>query len=75
VLSVSIIIIALMMEAAGSSETVVNFYQTPWRNNPEDGHLHTHCRENLKSHICIILHFNGSMIHTIAARLMEKVVI
>jgi hypothetical protein len=28
-------IIALMMEAAGTSETSVNFYQTTWRNNPE----------------------------------------
>jgi hypothetical protein len=28
------------MEAAGTFETLVNFYQTPWRNNPEDSHLH-----------------------------------
>jgi hypothetical protein len=28
---------------------VVNFYQTTLRNNPEDGHLHTSRRENLKS--------------------------
>jgi hypothetical protein len=33
--------IALMMEAANSSETPVNFYQTTGRNNPEDGHFHT----------------------------------
>jgi hypothetical protein len=25
-------------------------YQTIWRNNPEDRHLHTRRRENLKSH-------------------------
>jgi hypothetical protein len=27
------------MEAASASETSVNFYQTPRRNNPEDSHL------------------------------------
>jgi hypothetical protein len=31
--------IALMMEAASTSETLANFYQTTWRNNPEDSHL------------------------------------
>jgi hypothetical protein len=31
---------ALLMEAASTSETSVNFYQTTRRNNPEDGHLH-----------------------------------
>jgi hypothetical protein len=28
-----------MEEAASTSETSVNFYQTTWRNNPEDSHL------------------------------------
>jgi hypothetical protein len=28
--------IALKMEAASTSETSVNFYQTTWRNNPEE---------------------------------------
>jgi hypothetical protein len=32
--------IALMMEAASTSETSVNIYQTTRRNNPEDSHLH-----------------------------------
>jgi hypothetical protein len=36
----SIRAIALMMEAARTSETLVNFYQTTWRYNPEDRHLH-----------------------------------
>jgi hypothetical protein len=31
--------IALMIEAASTSETLVNFYQTTWRNNPEDSNL------------------------------------
>jgi hypothetical protein len=42
--------IALMMEAARSSETSLSFYQTTRRYNPEDSHLHTHRRENLKSY-------------------------
>jgi hypothetical protein len=39
-----------MIEAASTSKTSINFYQTTWCNNPEDSHLHTHCHENLKSH-------------------------
>jgi hypothetical protein len=31
--------IALMMEAASTSETSVNFYQITRRNNPQDSHL------------------------------------
>jgi hypothetical protein len=31
---------ALMMEAASTSETSVNFYETTRRNIPEDRHLH-----------------------------------
>jgi hypothetical protein len=38
-----------MMEAASTSETPANFYQTIRRNNPEDSHLHTLRRDNLKS--------------------------
>jgi hypothetical protein len=43
--------------AARTSETLVNFYQTTWRYNPEDSHLCTHCRENLKSYmyLCVCL--------------------
>jgi hypothetical protein len=44
--NLNFIIIALMMQAA---RTLVNFYQTTRRYNPEDSHLRTHCRENLKS--------------------------
>jgi hypothetical protein len=40
-----------MMEAARTSETLVNFYQTTRRYNQEDSHLHTHRRENLKSYV------------------------
>jgi hypothetical protein len=42
--------IALMMEAARTSETLVNFYQNTRCYNPEDTNLHTHRRENLKSY-------------------------
>jgi hypothetical protein len=42
-------LISLMMEAAMTSEMLVNFYQTTRRYNPEDSHLRTHRRENLKS--------------------------
>jgi hypothetical protein len=43
-------VVALMMEAASTSETSVNVYQTTRRYNPKDNHLHTSRRENLKSH-------------------------
>jgi hypothetical protein len=42
----------LMMEAARTSETLVNFYQTTRRYNPEDSHLHSRRRQNLKSYLC-----------------------
>jgi hypothetical protein len=38
-----------MMEAASTSETSVNFYQTAQRYNPEDGNIRR--RENLKSYL------------------------
>jgi hypothetical protein len=44
-----------MMEAARTSETLVNFYQTTRRYNPEDSHLRTHRRENLKSYVTNVL--------------------
>jgi hypothetical protein len=43
-------LITLMIEAASTCETSVNFYQTTRRNNPEDSHIHTRRRENLISH-------------------------
>jgi hypothetical protein len=33
-------IITLMMEAASTFETSVNFYQTTWCNNQDDSHLY-----------------------------------
>jgi hypothetical protein len=54
VLAASIITTGLMMEAASTSETSGNFYQTTRRNNPEDSHLHTRRRKNLKSRFHIL---------------------
>jgi hypothetical protein len=45
-----------MMEAVSISEMSVNFYQATEHNIPKDSHLHTHCYENLKSHINPLLH-------------------
>jgi hypothetical protein len=45
-----------MMEAAMTSETMVNFYQTTQCYNPEDSHLRTHHRDNLNpAKECVIL--------------------
>jgi hypothetical protein len=43
-----------MTVAASTSETSENFHQTTGRNNPEDSHLHTRRRENLKSHLIFV---------------------
>jgi hypothetical protein len=45
-----------MMEAARTSETLVNFYQTT---RPEDRHLRTHRRENLKSDFPYIINLES----------------
>jgi hypothetical protein len=48
-------LIALMMEAARTSETLVNFYQTTRRYNPEDSHLRCivvlHATKNIKEKV------------------------
>jgi hypothetical protein len=41
------------MEASRTSETLVNFYQTTRRYNPEDSHLRNHHRENLKYYLIL----------------------
>jgi hypothetical protein len=48
------LLITLMMEAASTSETSVNFYQTTQRSIPEDSHLHAHSRQKLKSHLILL---------------------
>jgi hypothetical protein len=50
VLTLSIARAHLVIEAANTSETSVNIYWSARRNIPEDSHLHTRRRENLKYH-------------------------
>jgi hypothetical protein len=52
VLAASIIktVMMMMTEAASTSKTLVNFYQSTWHKNLENSHLHTRRRENLKYH-------------------------
>jgi hypothetical protein len=48
------LLIALMMEATRTSETLINLYQTTRRYNP-DSHLRAHRRENLISYISMLM--------------------
>jgi hypothetical protein len=48
-----------MMEAVITSDISLNFYETTRHNIPEDSHLHTRRRENLKSHT--VKHFINNM--------------
>jgi hypothetical protein len=43
------------METACFFATMVCTYKSTWRYNPEDQHRHIHRRENLKSHIIILI--------------------
>jgi hypothetical protein len=43
-------IITLMMEAASTSVTSIDFYQTKRRSTSEDSHVFTRRRQNLKPH-------------------------
>jgi hypothetical protein len=45
VASCSVVEVYLMMEAARTSETLVNFYETTRRYNPEDSHLSLSCSQ------------------------------
>jgi hypothetical protein len=47
------------MPAANTSETSINLNQTKRRNNPEDSHLHSRHRQNLKSHLTTLSHEEG----------------
>jgi hypothetical protein len=44
-------LIALLMEAVQTSVTLVNSHQSARRHDPEDSHLYSHRRENLKSYL------------------------
>jgi hypothetical protein len=45
------LLIALMMEAASTSEMLITFYQITWHYNPEHSHLHSCHHENLKFYL------------------------
>jgi hypothetical protein len=49
--------IALMMEAARTSETSVDLSFTTQQHIPEDSELHTRCREKIKSHILLLIYY------------------
>jgi hypothetical protein len=72
---VSIIRAALIMEAAKTSETV-NVCHTTRRNNPEDSHLHTRCRENLKSYkkiqLCPFVKLRAQFSQTLSLLSIER---
>jgi hypothetical protein len=61
-------LVALMMEAARTTETLLNFYQTTRRYNPEDSHLKNLCHPcerhmnvlvlNMKNLVCCILNLS-----------------
>jgi hypothetical protein len=44
-----------MTEVVSTSETSVNFYQTTRSYNPDDSHLHSRRRENLKSYLQFVV--------------------
>jgi hypothetical protein len=50
-------VFALIMKVVGTFEMTVNFYRTIRRNMPEDNHLHTRRRDNLKSQKVFCLTF------------------
>jgi hypothetical protein len=64
----SIALIALMMEAARTSETLVNFYQTTRRYNPGDNHLHVYL---LCAFSVIIILYLLSLYHVKQLKLMK----
>jgi hypothetical protein len=43
-----------IIRTKSTSETSINLHETSRLNNPEDSHLHTRCREDLKSHNVMI---------------------
>jgi hypothetical protein len=48
-----------MMAEVLTSEISVNLRQSTRRYNPEDSHLHKHCRQNFKSYIFNVLGFGS----------------
>jgi hypothetical protein len=61
------------MEAARTSATLVNFYQTIWRNNPEDSHIRANRRENLKSYFVCFLHTSWVVITVMLNKAYQQI--
>jgi hypothetical protein len=67
----------LKMEAIRSSETSVQSTTSTQRHTPEDGILHSHRRENLKSYIyffCLFLNFS-SLLTALSNGPLEKLIL
>jgi hypothetical protein len=57
-----------MMEAAKTSETLINVYQTTRRYNPEDSYLRIHRREDLKSCLAAYILLSSLVSHSLLTR-------
>jgi hypothetical protein len=66
-------VIALMMEAVQTYETLVHSYQSTRRYNPEDSHLYIHGRENLRSYKVEVI-FAGEVFILCHFKICERVV-
>jgi hypothetical protein len=71
---VSVVSISVYIKAASTSETSADFYQTTWRNNPEDSRLHTGRRENLKSHLDLYYSYFSLMKNSPLSRFLHKMI-
>jgi hypothetical protein len=63
---------AMMLEAASTSETWVNLWQTSRCYNPDDSHFYTRCLENLEFHIFLfsqVFAFSDSIIEYVRSDL------
>jgi hypothetical protein len=66
------LLIALMMEAERSSESLVNFYQTTRRYNPEDSHLRTNRCDNLKSYKLSTVKYSMAPVSLVSVQYINK---
>jgi hypothetical protein len=55
--------VSFLTEAVNISETSTDFYQTTRRNMPEDSHLHTRRRKDVKYHVHSRLKFTTRHLH------------
>lgn len=59
----SMSLVALIMEAAGTPKTLVNFHQTARRYNPEDSHIRVHRREKFELRLVHIRALVSKFVH------------